>query len=162
MDRLQNETIHSLMVRHSTLMVQLTYRRIGDWQLAEDLVQETFLTACCKADVVCSHDKPVAWLYKTLDNLTFRESRRRYHKSEIPLSDWKTETCEMELSLEYHLPAGLNEQERKLLVARIEEEHSIPEIAEMLGISEAAYRQRLSRAIRRCRKLMERAGLAPK
>lgn len=84
MDRLQNETIHSLMVRHSILMVQLTYRRIGDWQLAEDLVQETFLTACCKADVVCSHDKPVAWLYKTLDNLTFRESRRRYHKSEIP------------------------------------------------------------------------------
>lgn len=81
MDRLQNETIHSLMVRHSTLMVQLTYRRIGDWQLAEDLVQETFLTACCKADVVCSHDKPVAWLYKTLDNLTFRESRRSFVKA---------------------------------------------------------------------------------
>lgn len=59
MDRFQNKIIHSLMVQHSTLMVQLTYRRIGDWQLAEDLVQETFLTACCKADVVCVHSKPV-------------------------------------------------------------------------------------------------------
>lgn len=84
MDRFQNKIIHSLMVQHSTLMVQLTYRRIGDWQLAEDLVQETFLTAYCKADVVCVHSKPVAWLYKTLDNLTFRESRKSYHRAEVP------------------------------------------------------------------------------
>ena len=105
MDRFQNKIIHSLMVQHSTLMVQLTYRRIGDWQ---------------------------------------------------------TETCEIELSLEYHLPDGLNEQEKKLLLARIEEERSIPEIAEALGISEVACRQRLSRAVRKCRELMELDGLAPK
>lgn len=162
MDRFQNKIIHSLMVQHSTLMVQLTYRRIGDWQLAEGLIQETFLTACCKADVVCAHSKPVAWLYKTLDNLTFRESRKSYHRAEVPLSDWQTETCEIELSLEYHLPDGLNEQEKKLLLARIEEERSIPEIAEALGISEVACRQRLSRAVRKCRELMELDGLAPK
>ncbi|RHS31571.1 hypothetical protein DWV52_10595 [Ruminococcaceae bacterium AF10-16] len=55
MDNRQQEIIHSLMVRHATSMVRLTYRRVGDWHLAEDLVQETFLTACWKADQVCSH-----------------------------------------------------------------------------------------------------------
>lgn len=55
------------------------YRRVGDWHLAEDLVQETFLTACCKSERVCAHKKPVAWLFETLNNLTLRESRRFYH-----------------------------------------------------------------------------------
>lgn len=52
MDSRQREHIHQLMLQHSETMVRLTYRRIGDWHLAEDLVQETFLTACCKADQI--------------------------------------------------------------------------------------------------------------
>lgn len=49
MDNRQREMIHTLMNQHSKPMVQAAYRRIGDWHLAEDLVQETFLTACWKA-----------------------------------------------------------------------------------------------------------------
>lgn len=45
MDNRQREMIHILMNQHSKPMVQAAYRRIGDWHLAEDLVQETFLTA---------------------------------------------------------------------------------------------------------------------
>mgnify|MGYP000648278948 len=48
MDKQQREYIHHLMLQYSDAMVRLTYRRVGDWHLAEDLVQETFLTACCK------------------------------------------------------------------------------------------------------------------
>lgn len=43
MDNRQREMIHILMNQHSKPMVQAAYRRIGDWHLAEDLVQETFL-----------------------------------------------------------------------------------------------------------------------
>lgn len=42
MDNRQREMIHILMNQHSKPMVQAAYRRIGDWHLAEDLVQETF------------------------------------------------------------------------------------------------------------------------
>ena len=45
MDKQQREYIHHLMLQYSDAMVRLTYRRVGDWHLAEDLVQETFLTA---------------------------------------------------------------------------------------------------------------------
>lgn len=51
MDKQQREYIHHLMLQYSDAMVRLTYRRVGDWHLAEDLVQETFLTACCKRAV---------------------------------------------------------------------------------------------------------------
>lgn len=42
MDKQQRECIHHLMLQYSDAMVRLTYRRVGDWHLAEDLVQETF------------------------------------------------------------------------------------------------------------------------
>lgn len=85
MDKQQREYIHHLMLQYSDAMVRLTYRRVGDWHLAEDLVQETFLTACCKSERVCGHKKPVAWLFETLNNLTLRESRRFYHRLKISL-----------------------------------------------------------------------------
>lgn len=74
MDKQQREYIHHLMLQYSDAMVRLTYRRVGDWHLAEDLVQETFLTACCKSERVCGHKKPVAWLFETLNNLTFAKA----------------------------------------------------------------------------------------
>lgn len=86
MDKQQREYIHHLMLQYSDAMVRLTYRRVGDWHLAEDLVQETFLTACCKSERVCGHKKPVAWLFETLNNLTLRESRRFYH-TEVSIED---------------------------------------------------------------------------
>lgn len=72
-DDQQIECIKALMKKHASAMVQLTYRRTCDWHLAEDLVQETFLTACCKSDKICNHEKPAAWLFETLNKLTMRE-----------------------------------------------------------------------------------------
>lgn len=87
-------------------MIRLTYRRIGDWHLAEDLVQETFLTACCKSERVCGHKKPVAWLFETLNNLTLRESRRFYH-TEVSIQDIAESHELTELPMTCHIPMGL-------------------------------------------------------
>ena len=119
MDNRQREMIHTLMNQHSKPMVQAAYRRIGDWHLAEDLVQETFLTACWKANQICSHTNPTAWLYKTLNNLIMRE------------------------------------QDKELILLRIDKKLSFDEIAEYYGITNDACRQRLSRAIRKCRLLLD-------
>lgn len=102
MDKQQREYIHHLMLQYSDAMVRLTYRRVGDWHLAEDLVQETFLTACCKSERVCGHKKPVAWLFETLNNLTLRESRRFYH-TEVSIEDIAEsyELTELPMGLSY-------------------------------------------------------------
>jgi len=60
MDNRQREMIHTLMNQHSKPMVQAAYRRIGDWHLAEDLVQETFLTACWKSNMLSHKSNCVA------------------------------------------------------------------------------------------------------
>ena len=106
MDKQQREYIHHLMLQYSDTMVRLTYRRVGDWHLAEDLVQETFLTACCKSERVCGHKKPVAWLFETLNNLTLRESRRFYH-TEVSIEDIAESYELTELPMACHIPMGL-------------------------------------------------------
>lgn len=150
------ERIRLLMEKHGSAMIQLTYRRTFDWQLSEDLVQETFLTACCKPDQVCNHVKPAAWLYDTLNKLTMRELSKSYHDAEVyELDSILIGEKDIQLPIEYYLPLGLNDKERELILMRVEKGLSFKMIAEHYGISEVACRQRVSRAIKKCRTLLE-------
>lgn len=119
MDKQQREYIHHLMLQYSDAMVRLTYRRVGDWHLAEDLVQETFLTACCKSERVCGHKKPVAWLFETLNNLTLRESRRFYH-TEVSIEDIAESHELTELPMTCHIPMGLASALRRAEMALLQ------------------------------------------
>lgn len=162
MDKQQREYIHHLMLQYSDAMVRLTYRRVGDWHLAEDLVQETFLTAYCKSERVCGHKKPVAWLFETLNNLTLRESRRFYH-TEVSIEDIAESHEITELPMTCHIPMGLSALEQEIILLRIDKGYSFLELAEHFGISEMACRQRLSRALHKCRTLLEEPlGSTPK
>lgn len=154
--REQMEFIKLLMEKYSQHMIQLTYRRTCDHQLAEDLVQETFLTACCKPDQVCNHINPAAWLYDTLNKLTMRELDRAYRAAEVcELDNELVGLTDVHLPMEYHLPVGLTARERELILMRVEDGLSFEAIAEYFGVSEAACRQRMSRAMRKYRVLLE-------
>ena len=147
----QDALITQLAETHSAHMVQLTFRRVGDEQLAMDIVQETFLTACFRADVLARHVNPAGWLYQTLNYLTRREKVK--HDRELSFQDLKAvlPSPESSLPLEAYLPKSLSPEDRELLVMRLEEERSYREIAELRGIKESACRKQMSRAIQRCR-----------
>lgn len=156
LERKQIEFIRLLMEKHGNPMLQLTYRRTCDWQLSEDLVQETFLTACCKPDQVCNHVNPAGWLYSTLNKLTMRELDRAYRTAEVcELDDEQVGLMDVHLPMKYYLPSGLNDKERELILNRVEGGFSFEEMAEYYGVSEVACRQRVSRAMRKCRILLE-------
>ena len=53
------------------------------------------------------------------------------------------------------LPCGLTDSEQELLVLRIEKKWDYETIAEYKGLTIDACRQRMSRAIRKCRKLLQ-------
>ena len=148
----QKEMIGQLMRQYAPQMVQLTFRRIGDPQLAEELVQETFLTACKKADIVCSHEKPLAWLYQTLQYLTMKEINRACHRREQS-SEELQDIAAADDPPAFHeiLPRTLTTEERRILILRFEHRLSHREIAEALGISEVACRKQVSRALQKCR-----------
>ena len=148
----QKEMIGQLMRQYAPLMVQLTFRRTGDPQLSEELVQETFLTACKKADIVCSHEKPLAWLYQTLQYLTMKEINRACHSREES-SEEIQDIAAADDPPAFHeiLPRTLTTEERRILILRFEHRLSHREIAEALGISEVACRKQVSRALQKCR-----------
>ena len=153
----QKEMIGQLMRQYAPLMVQLTFRRTGDPQLSEELVQETFLTACKKADIICNHEKPLAWLYQTLQYLTMKEINRACHSREQS-SEELQDIAAADDPPAFHeiLPRTLTTEERRILILRFE--HRLPhrEIAEALGISEAACRKQVSRTLQKCRITIKR------
>ena len=148
----QKEMIGQLMRQYAPLMVQLTFRRTGDPQLSEELVQETFLTACKKADIVCSHEKPLAWLYQTLQYLTMKETSKACHSREQSSEELQDiAIADDPPSFHEILPRNLTTEEQRILILRFEHRLSHREIAEALGISEAACRKQVSRALQKCR-----------
>lgn len=152
----QREKIGQLMVRYAPGMVQLAYRKTGDKRLAEELVQETFLTACGKADRVCSCENPGTWLYNVMYKLILRALDRSWYKREISMDDVESLQYEVfSLKMVDCLPRALTDEERQVILLRVEHGLSHKELAEQLGLSEAACRKRLSRAFRHCRELLE-------
>lgn len=148
----QKEMIGQLMRQYAPLMVQLTFRRTGDPHLSEELVQETFLTACKKADIVCSHEKPLAWLYQTLQYLTMKEINRACHSREQSSEELQDiATADDPPAFHEILPRTLTTEERRILILRFEHRLSHREIAEALGISEVACRKQVSRTLQKCR-----------
>lgn len=152
-----SDFITSLMEEHGKRLMQLAYRYTGSLELAEDLVQETMLTACCKVEALMEHENIKGWLRKTVWNLATREMSKACH-GEVPLEPDLTEgSTGIDLPMECYLPKGLTDKEREVILLRIDKGLSYGEMAEWKGMTESACRQQLSRAVRRCRELMKRA-----
>lgn len=158
MDRKQHAFIAALHIKYAEAMVQYAARATGDEHLAEDLVQETFLTAMGKIDKVFAHPNPAGWLFRTLQHITAREMDLAYHSAELPMTDesFLKDREDAFASLEDMLPKNLSGEDRELLALRFEKEWGYDAIADYKGITQSACRQRMSRAVRRCRKEMEK------
>lgn len=150
------ETLHK---ENYNAMIQIALRATGDYHLAQDLVQEAFLTATLRIDKLLEHQQPKLWLYKTLHYILKREKGRAYHSRETELIEAVHPAKDTLLdNLEYMLPKELMDKERELLILRFEKEWSYDEIAEYKGISQAACRQKLSRVVKRCKKYLEKSN----
>lgn len=155
MTKEQNELITKLFEENGKRLSQLAYRHTGSAELAEDLLQETMLVACMKAEALLHHENQRGWLTKTIWNLATREMKKAYH-SELSLElDYLSGETQIDLPMEFYFPPGLSDSYREIILMRLEREMTYAEIAEERGISEDAARQQVSRAIRKCRELMQ-------
>ena len=137
-------------------MLRVAYRMTGSMDMAEDLVQETFLFALFRQDELLNHPLPEGWLMRTLQNLVLNERRKAAAHAEVPLDSLLNLAEEPTAApLEEALPRQLSQQDREILIWRFEQDLDYSEIADRLGISETGCRSRVFRAIRRCRDLMK-------
>ena len=130
-------------------------RMCADEELAQDLVQETFIRALMHAHTVeeLSAAKQRAWLYRTFKNLFFDRCRRAVLETEYTQN----------LQVEYAEDRGMQEvenamvlqsispQDRAMFQLRYFDGYSAEEIAQMMNLPPGTVRSKLSR----CRKYLK-------
>jgi len=129
----------------------------GDHHLAEDLTQTTYAKVFASWRRVAAADDPVAYTRRVLVR-TFLSHRRLRRSSERPVDVVPdTATAGADGALRLDLLAALRSlapDDRAVLVLRFWEDLASADAAHLLGISDAACRQRTSRALTRIRTLL--------
>lgn len=123
--------------------------------LSEELVQDTFMVLLVHREKVEQYERPEAFLMNVLRKRIGSEIQRAAYRMEEPLTE-KHEAIAVadgfEDSFEEALPDWLNEQDRQFLILRIEEGHSLREIALRMGCTEHACQVRMYRLREKFRK----------
>ena len=144
-------------------LLRYCYMKLRDRALAEDLTQETFIKFFESKDYH-SIGKEMAYLYTIARNLCIDYFRK--HKDELiedlptkiqemPESRDKVEDIVDRISIEQALDS-LTADEREAVVFRFSGELSVEDIAKSMDISRFAVRRRISSALEKLRKEMER------
>lgn len=149
--------------RHGDRIYRFFLRRFGDHHEAEDLAQRVFADAVV-ALAKSKPDSELGWLYAVAERRFVDELRRRRRASSLPSDVGRP------LELNYNGAAAqaikramerLEPPAREVVVMKLFEDRPYAEIAEQLGITEAAAKMRLSRALRSLRTLLVDEGVEP-
>lgn len=158
-----NDGAFSEIVEHyQTSILRYLYRLTGDYDLAKDLTQDTFLQAY-KNILKTNNDISLkAWLYKIATNNAWQNSRRKRLLSIVMFKTGKAATDHREDIQPNTLDESIAIQEvmnkipvkfRVCMVLHFVEGFKYKEIAETIGISEEAVRKRVARGSDEFRKL---------
>jgi len=155
-----------IIEHYQAAIIRYLYRLTGDYEMAKDLAQDTFIQAykgILKTDAELSFK---AWLYRIATNNAGQHRRRKKLLSFIPFttkeqdipdtanqSDCPAERIAINESL-----LKIPEEQRTCLVLHFVEGFKYREIAETLGCSEEAVRKRVARGKKLFTDLYDREG----
>ena len=153
----------SLIKKYQKQVHALAFRKVGDFQTAEDITQETFLRVYQKLATLNDPAKFSGWLYAIVNHLCIAwhrknrlhtESLREIHISEIEtdvysryvaVENAKT-TADAQRDLVRKLLTKLKESDQEVITLHYFEEMTSSEIGAHLGVSENTIKSRLHRA----------------
>jgi RNA polymerase sigma-70 factor (ECF subfamily) len=157
----------TLVAPHLETLFRLAYRLLRNTADAQDLVQDTCVTACGNLEAIAAAKSPLAWLMRVLHN-RFIDTCRRRDRSPLVASEETEEVAQMvselpdpEQMLQQFQSEQLLEQaflqldgtQRTLLSLRAEG-YELPEIEAVLGVEGNALSARLHRARLRLARLI--------
>jgi RNA polymerase sigma-70 factor (ECF subfamily) len=159
------EYFERLFVEYRAAILNYLYRVVGDSATAEDLTQDAFTRAWRARDQLGLVENPRAWLYRIATNAARDHLRRRRLLAWLPLSGEATRHPHLATSSHEEMVLEgermrqallkLSPDNRIALVLFTCQECSVAEVAEALGITPEAARQRLVRARRQLREAFE-------
>ena len=153
----------SLVRKYQQQIHAFAWRKTGDFQIAEDIVQETFLQVYQKLDTLEDPTQFTRWLHQIANRRCIAWLRKNRIQTE-PLEETDISEIEGEAYSRYvatehakmsadaqrdlveKLLAKLKVRDREVITLHYFEEMSSPEIGEFLGVSENTIRSRLRRA----------------
>ena len=155
-----------LIGRYQKSIHSLVWRNINDFHYAEEIMQDTFLTAYRKLPTLKNHNQFAGWIYAIANRLCIDWIRKQKHViqsledtrlEEIEESSYvqhMIEQQEAERRDNYHqlvqkLLDKLPESERQVITCYYLEEMSTKEIGELMGVSVNTITSRLQRARKR-------------
>jgi RNA polymerase sigma-70 factor (sigma-E family) len=137
--------------RQQTL-VRWAYVVTGDFQRAEDLVQEALVRAAVRWDTLCDGN-PDAWVRTVVfrDNVSWWRRHRRERLTEEPFGG-STANSDTEAAVVLHAAlARLTRAQRAVLVLRYVADLSVADTDETLGVTEGTVKKQTSVALARLR-----------
>lgn len=164
-----------LVVPHLETLFRVAYRLVRNTSDAQDLVQDTCVTACRNLTALDAADSPLRWLLRVQHNLFIDSHRRRERSPLIPGDEADVTTLASDLPdpeqlLQQFQSEELLEQaflqldsmQRTLLSLRAEG-YDLPEIEGITGIERNALSARLRRARLRLARIVNdmNRGAAP-
>jgi RNA polymerase sigma factor (sigma-70 family) len=168
------EAFTEIVRRHIDLVFSAALRQVRSTQLAEEVVQTTFISLARDANRLAPDTILAAWLYQVAHhhaaNVVRRETRRQLREqiatemNAINAED-SSRRNPMEadwMHIEPHLDEAmraLDDTDRAAVLLRYFENKSLREVGVTLGTSENAAQKRLSRAIERLREFFAKRGV---
>ena len=135
--------------------------RQTDKGFVEDVVQETFLEAYKKAEVLMEHPNPIGWLYVTARNKMMSLSSGKkdlclYKNLEaVYLNSAKTDDVKYgEIELEESIKATISEKDYQMLCDYYLNGYNSGELAEKYGVGRSNLRMQVSRLKKKLRKAL--------
>src|SRR5215470_6881617 len=157
----QDEVLENLVHRHSRLVFRITYAVLRSHHDAEDATQETFMRVLRYSSKLGQIEDPKTWLARIAWRVAVDRGKQRGSRHETPLENPENPANEIASNLTAadetalgiqvssvleKLIAALPTKLREPLILSTVEEMTPREVAETLGINEAAVRSRIFRA----------------
>lgn len=162
------DTLTRLITEHQGALFAFLYRMCGDADLAEELMQESFVRALRAAERYQPQAKVSTWLFSIAANLLRDRWRRQSRRGdELPLDDLPVAAPETTESLALqHLSheevrralLELPLEHRSALVLRYYHDLSYEEIARALAIPIGTVRSRIHNGLTKLKRLLEKEG----
>ncbi len=149
MDAFDPET---LVRAYGNRVYRFAYARLGNPADAEDVTQETFLRLCRTAPAFSDERRVLAWLFQVTSNCIVDLRRASWRNHEVSVEELPEQAGEgPEAGGVLESVLALPEKYRAVIHLFYYERETIPEIAQVLRVSQAAVKTRLYRG----RKLLE-------